>query len=258
MRSASAIALVVALFLLHTPFVQGASSGVSLDSTASSVAPEPALLSPDEQSAGFVRLWSETKYNFAFFDKVPDVDWDKVLEEYLPRFNKPRDKYAYYTILEECLARLQDTHTRVNVYLTPEDDRPSILVRPIEGKAVITIAADDGQKDGELVEQGITVGCEILKVDGRDVKDILEKDIYPCFSASTPQMRDRFAYQHILDGPPRQQGVGCNPRPPGDRAHRNAHEKRPQLPEEAAQAGRRLRIPRARRRHCIRRVQVLQ
>lgn len=37
-----------------------------------------------ERLEGFVLLWSEIKYNFAFFSRLPGLDWDKVLTEYLP------------------------------------------------------------------------------------------------------------------------------------------------------------------------------
>ncbi len=157
----------------------------------------PPHLSPDEQRAGFVRLWSETKYNFASFDNVPDLDWDAVLDEYLPQFDRPRTRYDYYRILEKCMARLHDGHTRVVLGPFSDEDRPAILVKPVEGKAVITRVADDP----EIAAQGVTAGCEIVKVGGRDVKDILE-DIYPYVSASTPQMLADDSYWRILDGPP--------------------------------------------------------
>lgn len=153
----------------------------------------------NEQLAGFVRLWSETKYSFASFDKVPEVDWDRVLVDYLPQFAQPQDAHQYYRLLQRCLAQLHDGHTRVDVEVCAGqgDDRPPLLVKPIQGRAVVTEIADAP----ELAAQSIKVGCEIVKVDGREVKDILEKDVYPYISASTPQMRDGFSYERILIGP---------------------------------------------------------
>ena len=51
----------------------------------------PAIeLSEAERLAGFIRLWSEAKFNFVFWQRVPDVDWDAVLLEICPRFRKRR------------------------------------------------------------------------------------------------------------------------------------------------------------------------
>jgi len=33
-------------------------------------------LTEDEKVAGLSKLWSEVKYNFGYFDRVPDLDWD--------------------------------------------------------------------------------------------------------------------------------------------------------------------------------------
>jgi len=41
--------------------------------------------------AAFTRLWTEVKYNFVFFDKRPGLNWDRVLEHYLPRVAAAKD-----------------------------------------------------------------------------------------------------------------------------------------------------------------------
>ena len=42
-------------------------------------------LSEDEKIAGLSRFWMEAKYNFAFFARIPDVDWDARYFTYLPK-----------------------------------------------------------------------------------------------------------------------------------------------------------------------------
>jgi hypothetical protein len=74
---------------------------------------KPNVISAEERVAGFVRLWSEVKYNFAFFERVPEVDWDKVLEEYLPKVLQEQSTEEYYRFLEGCIAQLKDGHTTV-------------------------------------------------------------------------------------------------------------------------------------------------
>ena len=155
-------------------------------------------LTPLEQVAGFVQLWSEVKYNFAFFDQVPDVDWDQVLVEWLPKFQEEQTTYEYYRSLQKCIAQLQDGHTRVRGGAPPEiRDRPALLVQPVEGKAIVVALAETE----ELLSVGIKKGDEITLVDGSPVKEIIEKELYPYISASTPQARDREAYYRLLEGP---------------------------------------------------------
>lgn len=39
----------------------------------------------DEQKIwGLMTIWSEAKFNFPFFDRIPDVDWDFEAREYIP------------------------------------------------------------------------------------------------------------------------------------------------------------------------------
>jgi hypothetical protein len=81
-------------------------------------------LSEVERIAGFARLWSEVKYNFAFFDQIPDIDWDAVLADYLPRVQQAESAGAYYDVLRECMALLRDGHTEVG----GPSDRPTATI----------------------------------------------------------------------------------------------------------------------------------
>ncbi len=155
-------------------------------------------ISLDERLAGFAQLWSEVKYNFAFFDQVPDLDWDEVLLEYLPKVQKEQTAYEYYRLLQRLVVRLHDGHTSVRGGVPPGPvDRPPVLIRPIDGKAVIVDFADTE----ELSKAGIRRGLEVTHADGRPFGEVLEKDIYPYISASTPQDRDRKAFRRLLEGP---------------------------------------------------------
>ena len=41
---------------------------------------------PDvEKLYGLSLFWQEANYNFAFFDQVPDLDWDAAYREFIPR-----------------------------------------------------------------------------------------------------------------------------------------------------------------------------
>lgn len=156
--------------------------------------------------AGFCKLWSEVKYNFAFFEQVPDLDWEEVLEEYIPKVQAAETAVAYYDVLRECIALLQDGHTSV---WGPDDTsycRVPIQLEAIENQAVVTqLFPMDQVKDPVLVQEweeaGIQLGDVITRVDSQLVPQVLTESLYPMIAASTPQARDRKAYSQLLCGP---------------------------------------------------------
>jgi hypothetical protein len=159
--------------------------------------------------AGFARLWSEVKYNFAFFDRVPDLDWDKVLVEYLPKVQQAETEDEYFCVLARCLALLHDGHTGM------QTDRPlpdyggyglPLEVRPLAGKQAVIVrttpVADirSPKRKEEFVKANLKPGEEVTQINGRPVEEILERDIYPYICASTPQGRDLRACSRLLLG----------------------------------------------------------
>ena len=152
-------------------------------------------LTAAERVAAFTKLWSEVKYNFAFFDQVPHLDWDQVLSEYIPAVMEDQTTGEFYRLMQRCLARLQDGHTKVKYAW--RTGRPALLVRPVAGRAII---ADHGLTE-EITKSELKRGDEITHVDGRSVQEILKQDIYPYVSESTPQGRDSEAYRVLLGGP---------------------------------------------------------
>jgi len=165
--------------------------------TATEHMPIPKL-TVNERVSGFVRLWSEVKYNFAFFDQVPDLNWDTVLEEYLSRVMEEQSYGQYYRLLQRCIARLNDGHTGVWPRVTTSaTDGPPLLIRPVDGKAVIV----DIGTSNEIRALELKRGDEITHVDGLTAQEKLEQDIYPYIFSSTPQGRDLEAYGKILEGP---------------------------------------------------------
>jgi C-terminal processing protease CtpA/Prc len=155
-------------------------------------------LTADERVVCFVRLWSEVKYNFANFDLVPELNWDNVLSEYLPKVMAHQSNKEYALLLTECVAQLRDGHTSVRSSWGNglPNARPPLRIRSVGGKAIITEIA----KTEEIKASGIKPGDEITHVDERPVREILEKKIYPYIFASTSQGRDLKAYPRILRG----------------------------------------------------------
>lgn len=156
-------------------------------------------LNADERIEIFVRLWTEVKYNFANFDLVPELNWDDVLSEYLPKVMQEQSNKDFAKLLVKCIARLKDGHTDIKMkfYEIFDQAQPALIVRLIEGKAIITEVGDG--KD--IAKANLKVGDEILKIDKKDVKEILDEEIYPYIFASTDQWRDKKAFRYLLRGP---------------------------------------------------------
>ena len=146
--------------------------------------------------AGFARLWSEVKYNFAFFEKRPNLDWDSVLELYLPRIDAARTQEEYTKILQECVALLQDGHTWVGGGRS--GDTPLLNMEPLGGKPVVTAVGETP----EMQASGVKAGMTLVAVNGIPVEEMLEKDIYPYVFASTRQDRDVKAFRRLLEAEP--------------------------------------------------------
>jgi len=166
----------------------------------------PALSTPyrddlpeDEKIAGLSRLWSEAKYNFAFFDRLPGLDWDALYLTYIPKIRSTKSTLEYYQTLAEFYARLRDGHTGVNY---PNEvgallGYPAVTTRLIEGRVFIDAVHDPGLK-----EQGIFQGLEVIAVDGIAVKDYGKERVAPRIGSSTPQDLDVRTYEwSLLSGP---------------------------------------------------------
>ncbi len=157
-------------------------------------------LSDDVKVAGLSKFWSEVKYNFANFDLVPDLDWDALYLEYLPKVRATKSTLEYYRVLTELCARLNDGHT--NVYEPDQLDdelygRPGVAIRLIENRVVLRLVFDPA-----LIADGVTPGLEIIAVDGLPVKDYAAKFVAPYLCVSTPQDRESRLYgATLLNGP---------------------------------------------------------
>lgn len=152
-------------------------------------------LTENERLFGFINFWTEVKYNFAFFDQVPDLDWQQVLLDYLPKVRNADTNLEYYKVLQEVCALLNDGHT--NIYSPSELQRkvgsPAVRITSIDGALFVTNC------DKQLVNS-VPLGSQIIGVDGIPVEEYIEKNIRPYISSSTEHIRrNREAYQ-LLQG----------------------------------------------------------
>lgn len=161
---------------------------------------EPTLISENDRIAAWTKLWSEVKYNFVFFDQVPELDWESAFLEDLPKIRAAKTNAEYFRILQRRVAMLNDGHTEVY----GEGILPSGAWLPIasainsKDEIVITsvIPVDDIPNDkrrNELVSSNLKTGEVITHIDGRPIRDFLHSEIYPYISAGTKQWRNSVA-----------------------------------------------------------------
>ena len=184
--------------LLEVVDVRSRAAAIFWDSPALKT-PYRAQLPEDERIAGLSRLWSEAKYNFAFFDRLPALDWDALYLATIPKVRAAKSTLEYYRTLEQFYAQLHDGHTSVTY--PPELGEllgwPLVSVRWIEGKVAI-----DQVRDPALEREGVIKGLEVVAIDGIPVQQYGMERVAPYRSASTPQDLETRVFENtLLSGP---------------------------------------------------------
>lgn len=155
--------------------------------------------SPEEvrmlRVAGFARLWSEVRQNFVFLDQRPELDWDSVLERFLPEVTAAKSQAEYIAVLKRVMALLRDGHS--NIMVSDTRDVPAIRIEPVAGKPVVTAVGSTP----EVEASGVRPGMEILEVDERPAAKGIEEENHTV-AASTAQDREARAFPLVLAGVP--------------------------------------------------------
>jgi len=158
------------------------------------------LETPEQKVAGLATIWAEAKYGFPSFAAVPDLDWDAAFEEYIPRVIATDGMDEYYWTLMEFAALLRDGHTSVLPpwqYMRPDYSNPPLEVEIIDGAFVIVRAAETT----ELVEDGITVGTEILEIEGIPARDYMDDAVNRYYPRGSIEGDDAVNTVYVLRGP---------------------------------------------------------
>jgi len=132
-------------------------------------------LTAQSRILGLVEIWATAKQHFAYFDRVPDLDWDHALVEYLPKVEASTTIGEYYDCLQAFAAKLNDGHTRVNLPQTLQDQRDNLPIRieEVEGQWVVT-----GRfPTKEILDEDIPVGSVILNIEGKSVSAFLRENL---------------------------------------------------------------------------------
>ncbi|WP_369934487.1 S41 family peptidase [Xanthomonas tesorieronis] len=149
------------------------------------VVPYAPQLTEAQRIGGLSQLWMTARDRFVWFDRVPELDWDRLYLDTVPLVQQAQDTEAYYRVLARFMAKLQDGHT--GVFLPKELEsrwyaRPGLRTARLEGKVVVTAVAD-----AALQRQGVKPGDIIEAIDGEPVERYAERVVGPYASSSTPQ-----------------------------------------------------------------------
>jgi C-terminal processing protease CtpA/Prc len=130
------------------------------------------------------KVWSEARYNEAFFDNVGEKAWDSTYLALIKPVMESKSDNECYRLLSRYCAMLKDGHSYVyyeyNPIVTTFFDGFQIKVEPVEGRAMVSQISSK-QRDW------IPVGSEIVKVNGMLTAGYIEKMVEPYISSSTKQ-----------------------------------------------------------------------
>lgn len=151
--------------------------------------------SPAYRLLAVFRIWTVGRYFFPYRDLIGE-DWDAILSQFIPRAEEARDAREYALTLAEMATHLHDSHVTVRGGALADIfgvGSPPLLTRMIEGVPVVVGFLD------KAAANGISIGDEILKVDGEDARARFER--YARYTpASTPQGLNRSVQRRFLDG----------------------------------------------------------
>ena len=136
-------------------------------------------LSDAEKIYGLSVLWKEAGNNFAYFDVIPETDWDKQYREYVTKVISAKSIIEYYNILRQFYALLKHAHSFVYPPQVYQDyyDVPKIKLVNIQRHIIV-------ENVGESLRDNIPIGSEIIKVEGIPARQYLAENIFPLISAS--------------------------------------------------------------------------
>lgn len=154
----------------------------------------------EQKVMGLATIWAEAKYAFPSFEQVPDLDWDRSFQEFIPRVIATENVDEYYWTLMEFAGLLEDGHTSVLPpwgYLRPDYDNPPLEVQVVDGAFLVARVA----ATPEIEAAGVSVGDEILEIDGVDVRTYFEDSVNRYYPRGSAHANDAANTVYILRGP---------------------------------------------------------
>jgi C-terminal processing protease CtpA/Prc len=132
----------------------------------------PNTLSKADKIMALSLFWSETRYNFAFYDQLT-FDWDSLYKAYLPIVEATTNDVDFYDIMKHFAGSLQDGHSGIYENISyPYMDYIPMLVHYFNDSLYITHIRDS-------LENVFPIGSKILEINGLPYNDYMDKYINP-------------------------------------------------------------------------------
>ncbi|WP_276866384.1 S41 family peptidase [Bacteroides heparinolyticus] len=166
---------------------------VSISSVIALKAQDTSKVLTDGQKAYILsKFCTEVKYNYVFYNDLK-FDWDSLCLATLPKLLATKSKEEYARELQRLSTQLQDGHTYIY-----EDNSGNSLdwIRPfpIKTKRIDNRVFVTSVLSSDFQRQGVETGSEIIKIDGLDVMEYVNRHKRSFVSSSTPQWLDYSPY----------------------------------------------------------------
>ncbi len=138
---------------------------------------------PADRILTLATFWSEAKYNFAFWDRVPELDWDAAFAQYAERALDVESDIQFFRLAIEFGDLLGEGHANLTLpsRLWPAyGAQPFIELSPVGNEAVVTNVASG-------LADRIPIGSVVNEIEGKPLRQYLAEEVDPWVGASTPQ-----------------------------------------------------------------------
>ena len=135
----------------------------------------PSTLSNKDKIYALSSFWSETKYNFAFIDRLP-FDLDSLYQSYIPKVLATHTDYDFYDQMELFAASLKDLHSGAFYIMKGTYSNYIPLSARYFGDSLYIVNVRE-----DLVKQ-YPLGSQILKINDLPIQEYMKKNVetYVC------------------------------------------------------------------------------
>jgi hypothetical protein len=148
------------------------------DATVTNDTVSAAPLTREQRVAGLMKIWFSVARFYAYPDDITG-DWRRLPAEWLPRVEGAGDDRAYYRLLGQISASLNDTHSDVAHPLSfaPTGFVPPLYLAYVQDRVAVV------RVDSADASLGVAPGDEVIGIDGQDI-NALESSLYRYWSIS--------------------------------------------------------------------------
>lgn len=156
------------------------------------------IYSQTKYEKDFIEFWNDIKSNYAYLDQQK-MDWNKVREIYEPKAKEIKNNDEFIQFMESVLNELYNGHNILNINLDVSNKvvpiGQDIRVEQIQERYFIS----DLRKDAGAELSGLKIGQEIIKFNGKSVKEQLV-NFLPKYTNSYSSEMKQYALDMLFAG----------------------------------------------------------